>query len=133
MRRIVVATGLAAAALLAGPGMSALTIASADQAARGRRPMAVSRRPVIVLVPPYQIMPSVKVPGWESTDLSWHRNLVLRLQRCTDGLATSLPRLTRPAGHLRPLSLRREALELAFVGNPTDVGSPITFSRRPAP
>jgi len=71
----------------------------------------------------YQIMPSVKVPGWESTDLPGIAIWSSDSNGVPTASATSLPRPTRPGRALgRPLELRREALELAFVGNPTDVG-----------
>lgn len=70
----------------------------------------------------YQIMPSAKVPGWESTDLPGIAIWSSDSNGVPTASATSLPRPTRPGRALgRPLELRREALELAFVGNPTDV------------
>ena len=70
----------------------------------------------------YQVMASAKVPWWESTDLPGIAIWSSDSTGVPTASATGLPRPTRPGRALgRPLELRREALKLAFLGNPTDV------------
>jgi hypothetical protein len=70
-------------------------------------------------------MPPANVPGWEPTDLPGIAIWSLVPNGVPAALATSrlsLPRPTRPGRAPGwPLELRREALEIAFVGNPTHV------------